>query len=151
MLGFADHADPSCHDSTHLAAASLGYGVSVIEKHLTIAKCLQLEDYESALSPDEFANFVKILRACHDARGGNLVENGSFELPESEKAYRQAVARHVVASSDLESGHLISPTDISLKRTSHGDCITDPLLVIGKTTIEYVKAGSPFTLGSLKK
>ena len=141
----------NCHDSTHLAAASIGYGVSVIEKHLTIAKCLELEDHESALSPDEFAGFVEILHACHDAKSEHLVQNASFDLPESEKAYRRAVARHVVAKSDLECGHLISASDVCLKRTSYGDSITDPLLVIGKKTTHIMKADTPFTSGMVEK
>lgn len=150
-LGFADHADPGSPDSTHLAAVSLGYGVSVIEKHLTIAKCLQLEDHESALSPDEFLAFVKVIRDCQDAMSQSSINETSFDLPDSEKAYRKAVARHVVAKVDLDSNHTIDASDICLKRTGSSEFIADPILVIGKKTTNPIKADSPFTFATVEQ
>ena len=35
LLGFADHADPLSNESSYLASMSLGFGVTVIEEHLT--------------------------------------------------------------------------------------------------------------------
>ena len=145
ILGFADHAEPTSADATHLAATSIGFGVQVIEKHLTIARCLQLEDYESALSPDEFLAFSRTLRACSEARFDDLISSISFELPDSEQAYRRAVSRHVVAKTNLESGHIVDAADLSLKRTSSTDYIVDPLLVIGKQISQPMTADTPFT------
>lgn len=145
QLGFADHADPLSTDATHLAATSLGYGVTVIEKHLTIAKCLQLEDHESALSPDEFLSFVRALRACNDAKSEHLVTGTLFKLPESEMAYRRSVSRQVVAKIDLSSNHTITHSDICLKRTSAIDAIDDPNMIVGKSTRKSISANSPFT------
>lgn len=144
-LGFADHADPLSTDSTHLAAASLGFGVSVLEKHLTLARCLQLEDCESALSPDEFLSFVNTMHKCYEARASSLCTNSSFELPESEKSYRMNVSRHVVAASNLDSGHTILSSDICLKRSSSSNALTDPLAVIGKKTSASINADTAFT------
>lgn len=150
-LGFGDHADPSSTDSTHIAATAIGYGVTVIEKHLTIAKCLKLEDYESALSPDEFVAFAEIMRNCQGAKSQDLVSNSSFNLPESEKGYRKAVERHVIARVDLNSNHIINASDICLKRSSSLDFITDPLLVIGKKSNQLIKANSAITLSTICK
>ena len=132
-LGFADHAEPLSADSTHLAAVSIGFGVSVVEKHLTLARCLQLEDCESALSPDEFFNFVKTMHSCYEARANSLCDENSFLMPESEKTYRKNVSRHVVSTSNLDSGQTVNPSDICLKRTSSANALTDPLEVIGKS------------------
>lgn len=144
-LGFADHADPSSSDSTHLAAASLGFGVSVLEKHLTLARCLQLEDHESALSPDEFLAFVNTMRACYEAKADDMCSDNSFELPQAEMSYRTNVSRHVVAVSSLNPGHTILPSDICLKRTASLDALTDPLSVIGKKTCRPIESGIAFT------
>lgn len=145
-LGFADHAEPFSTDSTHLAAASLGFGVTVIEKHLTLARCLHLEDYESALSPDEFHSFVDTIHACYEAIESESTSSNSFVLPKSEESYRKNVSRHVVSSSDLDCGHTIAANDLSLKRTSSSNALTDPLLVIGKKTRAFVTANTAFTL-----
>lgn len=144
-LGFADHADPLSSDSTHLAAASLGFGVSLIEKHLTLARCLQLEDHESALSPDEFLTFVNTMRACYEAKADGLCADNSFELPQAEMSYRTSVSRHVVAVSSLNPGHTILPSDICLKRTASLNALTDPLSVIGKKTCRSIESGIAFT------
>ena len=144
-LGFADHADPLSSDSTHLAAASLGFGISVLEKHLTLARCLQLEDHESALSPDEFLAFVNIMRACYEAKADGLCADNSFELPSAEISYRTGVSRHVVALSSLNPGHTILPSDVCLKRTASLVALTDPLSVIGKKTCRSIKSGIAFT------
>jgi N,N'-diacetyllegionaminate synthase len=148
-LGFADHTDPLSSDATHLAATSLGYGVSLVEKHLTLARCLQLEDHESALSPDEFLSFVEVMRACYEAKSESLVISNSFELPDAENTYRISISRHVVAKTDLVSDHIIRSSDICLKRTSASEAICDPLLVVGKKTLKPIKANSPFTHGNV--
>ena len=151
MLGFADHADPLSPDSTHLAATALGYGVSVFEKHLTIAKCLRLEDHESALSPDEFLNFVNTLRSCSESKSSELVMDTTFEIPHAEKSYRRAVERHVVAANDLCVGQIIAESDVCLKRTATTKPITELQFVIGKTLMQNMKADSPFTSDSFEK
>ena len=143
-LGFADHADPTGSDATHLAAMALGYGATVIEKHLTLARCLKLEDHESALSPDEFEEFVKIIRGCEDAAGQTLSKGQSaFDLPETEQAYRRLVSRHVVACRDIRVGECLAASDLCLKRSASTSPITMLQTAIGKVTTRHIAANSP--------
>lgn len=143
-LGFADHAEPMESDSTHLAIMALGYGATVIEKHLTLARCLKLEDHESALSPDEFKNFVSIVRSCDDA-AGETVRNcsTSFDLPESEQAYRTMVSRHVVACRDIGVGERLTDSDLCLKRSASISPLTTLNAAIGKVVIKTIAANTP--------
>lgn len=144
-LGFADHSDPADHDATHLPAVALGFGVSVIEKHLTLARCLKLEDHESALSPDEFNQFIRILKGCQEAYGPELKSDSSFELPQSEINYRRMIARHVVSAKPLDKAALITPGDVCLKRSSDPSGITDLSSVIGKRLNQSVNPNTPIT------
>jgi sialic acid synthase SpsE len=150
-IGFADHADPMDSDSTHLAVMALGYGATVIEKHLTLARCLKLEDHESALSPDEFNAFVGIVRGCDDAACDLRSNSGtSFELPEAEYAYRTMVSRHVVACRDIRVGERIASLDLCLKRSASPSPLTELDSAIGKIAIKPIFANSPVSSEALE-
>jgi len=142
-VGFADHSDPISANSTHLAAVSIGYGASVLEKHITLARCLGLEDHESALSPDEFKVFVEVIRESSEALGDRIILDMNFKLPHSEQEYRKNIARHVVSTKDLIPGQKIKNSDLCLKRTS----CKKPLLklsdVIGRKVASNILANSP--------
>ena len=145
-LGFADHADPLSAESHNLACMSLGFGVSVIEKHLTLARCLRLEDYESALSPDEFKSFVDQLRSSYSAIGSATSTVEEFEFPESELNYRTVISRHVVSSRSLQPGHIVSAGDFLLKRSSSSSAINDPSKVMGRKLSSMISKNHPFEL-----
>ena len=135
IIGFADHAEPLSVDATHLATMAIGLGASVIEKHLTLAKCLNLEDNESALSPDELARFVDIIRRVTKSKGNSHQKTSSFDLPQSEVKYREFCTRHVVTTRELKIGDLITENDICLKRSSNKNPITEISQVIGKKLV----------------
>lgn len=144
-LGFADHADPTSSDSTHLPAVSLGFGVNFLEKHLTLSRCLKLEDYESANSPDEFAEFVSILNRCYSSLSTHLSSSDTFRLPASESNYRSIVTRHLVASRDLPAGHLITHGDFLLKRSPLSSAFTSADQLIGRVLRDPLLFNTPFT------
>ena len=55
-MGFADHAiDEKLSSIVSLVA--IGAGAKTIEKHITLGRIMELEDFESALNPDEFSCF----------------------------------------------------------------------------------------------
>ena len=57
---------------------------SIIEKHITHDRSLKGVDHESALNPDEFAKFVKMVKTIDSAKGTNKPHSFS----ESEISYR---------------------------------------------------------------
>ena len=64
-----DHSDGGSDDSFHLSLVAMGMGISVIEKHLTLDRSLQIEDYVSGLAPDQFKKFVELIRKYESALG----------------------------------------------------------------------------------
>jgi sialic acid synthase SpsE len=140
-IGFADHAAPESKLSFALAATAVGAGARAIEKHLTLGQIMKLEDHESALNPDAFAEFCATVRGCAEACG---VAGGGddFGMSESEHAYRKMIRRHVVAARDLAPGTVLAPADLVLKRASAEDVITDIESVYGKTLKRPVKGNS---------
>lgn len=136
-LGFADHAAPEDALSIVLAAAALGAGATVIEKHLTLDRTLKLEDYESALNPDEFAAFVRHMRECSQALGPSA---GAGELHASEMDYRNKTRKHVVATRALAAGTVVRATDLALKRTGSAAFIDEAARVVGRRLTRAVGA-----------
>ena len=132
QVGFADHAPPDDPLSIALAAMAIGAGAAVIEKHLTLGKVMEIEDYEAALNPDEFSQFSSAMRECQ-AAFGTCKTDGDFGMSEVEKGYRHAIRRHVIANGDLLPNTVLTPADIILKRSSKEDVITDIESVYGKT------------------
>jgi N,N'-diacetyllegionaminate synthase len=141
-VGFADHASPESTLRYGLASTAIGAGATVLEKHLTLGRCMKLEDHESALNPDEFAEFVQMARACGQALGPASHAN-DFDMSDTEKAYRTMIRRHVVASRSLRKGITIAPSDLSLKRTSAEQPITALSHVYGKALRRDLEPGAP--------
>ena len=123
-LGFADHASPESPLSYAFAAAALGAGATIIEKHLTLGKAMMLEDHESALNPDEFKEFSHIMRNCATAIG-EVGDSNDFGMTEAEDSYRKTIRRHVVTARALSEGTVLSPADLVLKRTAANQPITN--------------------------
>lgn len=126
-VGYADHIDGNHPHNFSLCAMAIGMGAVVIEKHLTIARLLKLEDYESALNPDDFAQFVLKIREVDLALG-----ESKDHLSSSEVAYRQMIRKHVVAIREITQGDLFKDTDLALKRVDSIDEPLDLSDVIGK-------------------
>lgn len=148
-IGFADHADPESPLRLALASAAVGAGATVIEKHLTLGRNMEIEDFESALNPDQFLEFVATLRGVAQAMGATSASD-DYGMSDAELSYRKMIRRHVVAARDLAAGEVISPEDIVLKRADIEDPITSPLEVIGRKLIVSIKVNSALTRSDME-
>lgn len=115
-FGFADHNEDDYTQSVLLNSMAYVAGASYFEKHLSLGKCLQLEDFESALQPDEFKKFVDCLKNAVEAYG-SVKDLEYFGMSEQEETYRLNIRRSWVASRDLNVGVVLSENDIDFKRT----------------------------------
>lgn len=148
-IGFADHADPESPLRISLASLAIGAGARCLEKHLTLGKSMKLEDHEAALNPDEFAEFVGVIRDTEAALGAATARD-DFGMSESEAGYRKMIRRHVVSARPLEAGTVLQPSDLILKRTACESPLTDLSLAYGKTLQTALAANQPVTLENLK-
>ena len=149
-IGFADHAQPNNDLKYALASTAIGAGAKVLEKHLTLAKVMEMEDHESALNPDEFKEFVYIAQQCASSYGKTYDISNDFNMSDSEKKYRSAIRRHVVTSRNLKKGHLIKNKDVLLKRTSSKNIIHDLNVVYGKRLNADLNKNSALNLNYIK-
>lgn len=149
QIGFADHALPESKISIPLSTLAIGSGATVIEKHLTLGKVMKMEDYESALNPDEFFDFVLKVKECFSAYGFTTKKN-DFGMTEAEIGYRKMIRRHVTASKDLKKGKKLKPEDLVLKRTESEKYIYDMNSVYERELKEDVKKNMAIQKDMLK-
>ena len=141
-MGFADHPGEDQNANT-ISLVALGAGANCIEKHLTLGKVMELEDYESALNPDEFATFVDQLRTGEKALGLGI-DTDDFAMSRAEKQYRANVRRDVVAKEDTEIGTILCSEDIQLKRTNNEKALKAISEVIGKKLLRSIEKDKAF-------
>jgi sialic acid synthase SpsE len=112
-VGFADHTDAEAAELARLVPAmAVAAGATVIEKHFTDDRSRRGRDHYSALNPDEFANFVALMREVAAAIGDAADTPSPAEL-----TYRDQMKRHAVAARDLAEGKALAAGDIVFKRT----------------------------------
>ena len=112
-LGFMDHAAGDADTGQWLGVLALPYGVSLVEKHITLDRSLQLEDYVSALDPERFARYARRLREARDAIGAK-----DLELTDRELVYRGKALKVAVAARPIAAGAEVLEDDARLLRAA---------------------------------
>jgi sialic acid synthase SpsE len=144
-IGFADHCNPETNIHFGLGAMAVGFGAEFLEKHLTLAKSMKMEDYESALNPDEFLEYVDFIHECSSAIG-HVSQDDDFGMSESELGYRNMIRRHVVSIDAISKGEIINADNLSLKRTSSSIASTNLGDVEGKIATFFIAENSPIEI-----
>ena len=93
-----------------------------------------MEDYESAINPDLFAEYVEKLRICNDAQG-DVSSEVDFGMSDSEKGYRKFVRRNVIAARRINAGDKVNVWTLSLKEAQYL-IITNVDDVVGKLAVK---------------
>jgi sialic acid synthase SpsE len=127
-VGFADHVDGESELCSIVPLLAIPYGAVVLEKHFTIDRKLKLVDYQSAMNPDEFKNFIRNLRFIEKALG----TYGPHKLSEDELNYRKRVKKNIVAAIDIKKGEKITEKMIAFKRSKPGISPLEVKKVVGK-------------------
>jgi N,N'-diacetyllegionaminate synthase len=109
-VGFSDH---SLGD--HAAIAATALGATVIEKHFTLDRQLPGPDHAASLEPDELAAMIRKLADIAAALGDG------HKVPSREELDVAALVRRSWhATADLPAGHVLTATDMTLKRPATG-------------------------------
>ena len=114
-FGYADHTDAENKMlSFMISVFAYGLGAIVIEKHITKNREKKGNDYYSSLNPNEFNNYVKLLKTCNIAFGNSE----KWVLSEAEKKYNKFTKKYAVANCNLKKGEILSNDNIFFKRTN---------------------------------
>ena len=111
-VGYHDHTDGSDTFAGMVDLIAVGMGAHVIEKHITIDRSEKGIDFQAALEPEEFRNFVKNIRRAELALG----RAEKTELTESDLRYRKFQKKSIVAAHEIESGKVLMRDDVRFIR-----------------------------------
>ena len=110
VLGLSDHSL-----TNYPCLASVALGAAILERHFTDTKLRVGPDIICSMTPEELSELISGSRIIYEATQGS-----KFPVKEEDVTIAFAFAS-VVATRDLNSGHVISRQDITLKRPSGGD------------------------------
>lgn len=115
-VGFYDHIDGGSILSKIIPIMAIGYGAKVIEKHFIMTREDKGIDYESSLNPDDFIEFIKLLRESEKAIGSENVR----DFTDGELWYRDYCKKSIVAINDINEGTEITKKDVMFVRSDPG-------------------------------
>lgn len=138
-IGYQDHCDAETEPAFWLPATAVGMGVDVLEKHITHDRSFKGIDHESALNPDEFDRFVKMVRILESAKGSSVPR----PFYDDEMKYREFQKKSIVAARDLPSGTKIGKKDLLFMRAENIGMQPDEVRkLVGKKTRRPITAYS---------
>jgi N-acetylneuraminate synthase len=120
-------------------------GATVLEKHI-VDDCLRKgTDSESALGPEEFSQFVRMVKRASEAFNGETL----LSFSEAEDAYRKSMKKRVVARTEIPAKRKITSDVLIFLRADEGYPISRVGEVLGRTSKRAIEAQKPITEGML--
>ncbi len=144
-VGLADHIDGGNPLAKIIPLLAIPYGARYIEKHITLNREEKGEDFESALNPEDFKEFVGFIRAAETAIGTDKFTG----LNDAELKYREIVRKKIVAKMDINKGTVITRKHISFKRCDTGLTPDKIDILLGRKTLEPIAKDDTITLDKL--
>jgi N,N'-diacetyllegionaminate synthase len=133
-VGFQDHTSGWDDLATHIPFIAIGLGATVIEKHLTLSRVAEMEDYMSAMTAEEFVGWVKVIK-----KAPLCIGKGKWEVTKKEKGYRSKIKRAVCSAREIKRGETISEGELILKRTDGREVFFEPDKVIGRRAKKVIR------------
>lgn len=108
-VGYQDHCSGNDISGIYYSATAIGLGASIIEKHITINRANTKFDQESALEPEEFKKFVKIIRNIETTIKLN---KKPLSFSKYDLQYRKFQKKTFVYSRDLKKNQTLKSDDM---------------------------------------
>lgn len=131
-VGYSDH-------TTVLSAGSVavGFGAAAVEKHLTYDRKAEGPDHAASADPQQFAQYVKLVREADALRG----VPGKHVL-RAETDVRTVSRQSLVAVRDLLPGDELCESDLAVQRPGTGVPAAAMDELLGRRVARAVPAGS---------
>ena len=132
-LGFSDHTIGNI-----AGQVSLAYGVSLIEKHITLSKRLKGPDHISSMEPNEFKSYVDTLRQAKLIFG-----NEKFVRTNEELRNKKVIRKSIFASRNINKNEKLSIDNICTKRPEVFLPANNWYKILGKKAKRKIKKDEP--------
>ena len=141
LVGYSDHTA-----SVETGAQAVAAGALLLERHLTDDCAAAGPDHAASLDPAGFARYVRLARAA--SPGAAFVEVGKQVL-DCEQDVRTVSRQSLVATRDLDAGHVIVREDLTIKRPGTGIEPWRMNEVVGRALARAVEADMPLSDGDV--
>lgn len=146
VVGFSDHSVGDLEP----ALAAIKLGARIIEKHFSLSRDLWGSDHQVSMTPREFAEMVRAVRAGEykAVAQQKFYGNKNRELAGAKNRYRPYFKKSLVAARVIKTGEKISRDMVqALRPAKHlkGFPSRDFHKVIGCEAIHQIKKGEPLT------
>lgn len=111
-VGYQDHSDGRTELAEFIDLITLGMGVSVLEKHVSLSRSETDTDYEAALEPEEFDRYTDHIRLASSSLGSSRLRPDL----DSERAYQKFQKKQIVTTQPLEKGDVITRDKVEFLR-----------------------------------
>ena len=109
-VGYSDHTT-----GMEVSIAATALGTTVIEKHITLNRCLPGPDHAASLEPQELKSLVASIRHIELALGSSVKRRTPSEV-----ANAVVARKSIVASRAIHAGELFSAENLTTKRPGNG-------------------------------
>ncbi|MBL0314574.1 MAG: N-acetylneuraminate synthase [Flavobacteriales bacterium] len=123
-IGYSDHTL-----GIEVPIAAVGLGAQIIEKHFTLDKNLPGPDHKASLEPAELIAMVKGIRNIERAMGSAMKQP-----TEAEKKNMLLARKSIHLAHMVEENHVLTESDLEMKRPGDGISPMSMASVIGKKT-----------------
>lgn len=145
-VGYADHTDGDDDYGNIIDLIAIGCGAVVLEKHITLDRSKKGIDYQAALNPDEFKEYVSTMHKGAESFGVAEIK----EFSESDLKYRKFQKKGIVAAHDLKIGDVVTRDKVLFIRNEiPGIAPIDLLLLEGKSLTKSVAKFENITLADI--
>lgn len=142
-VGYMDHTDADSPAAFYLPLLAIGAGAELIEKHITLDRSRRGTDHESALNPDEFKHFVRMIRQADEAMGSTTLA----PMSRGELIYRNKTHKMIVAARNIAPGEVIKKDMLMFMRSTPGGLSpADINLIVGKIVNNHLPRYTNVTL-----
>jgi N,N'-diacetyllegionaminate synthase len=131
VVGYSDHTTEIISGALAVAA-----GASIIEKHLTFDRTAVGPDHEASADPEQFAEYVRLIRLAESLRGA-----AGKKVLEIERDVRRVSRQSLVAARDLQTGEKLQSQDLIVQRPGVGISAADVGSAVGRKIVRPVKSG----------
>ncbi|MCW3071611.1 MAG: N-acetylneuraminate synthase [Bacteroidetes bacterium] len=121
-VGYSDHTL-----GIEVPVAAVAMGAAIIEKHFTLDKSLPGPDHKASLDPAELKAMATAIRNIENALGKK-----EKQPSEAEKKNMLVARKSIHLSKALPKGHVLSESDLIMKRPGDGISPMEMEQVIGK-------------------
>ncbi len=140
-VGFSDHTD-----SFYAGIMAIGFGATVIEKHLTFSKKMYGSDALNAMEPEDFKNFTKELRDAFQAMEHPVDKDNLEDYIEMKKIFEKSI----YLKKDIKKGEKITLDHLSFLKPGDGISSSKYKEIIGRVTKRNLKKGSQLNESEIK-